>query len=209
MKFALFAACLLIFCSCGSPSATESPEVSSAIASDEVQPEPEKEEPVVVELNFSKEPAKTVLAFLKWYRKNYNTVNRIELVDQKITRAHPAYTVNTKGTDAYLALLGKSGYLSNIYLNGWRNYFRERDAWHYSNKQTEGPPRGFEYDFVLWTQEIDDALEAIAKAQVIEIQQLAADRMKVSVDIYMRLRFTLSETDGKWLIDDIENRGTE
>ena len=210
MKVQLLAVCFLTLFSCNNQR-DKSTTVSSAIASEEADndPEatPETSEVETFEADFSKEPAKTVLDFLKWYRKHYSAINRIVMVDQNITNAHPYYTVNTKGTDAYLRLLGKSGFLSPVYLDGWRNYFRERDAFLYSNHQTDGPPEGFQYDFVLWTQETDEALKKIDQAKIIEVQQMSADRVKISVDIYMRLRFTLSKTGDKWLIDDIENRG--
>jgi hypothetical protein len=160
--------------------------------------------------NVKHESVKTVFDFLKWYRTNYNQLNQIKLVnnsgaDQGSTKY---YSVNFKGTEDYLLRLRGSGYISDKYIDKWRRYFRECEENFKRNPQNDGPPDGFGFDFVLWTQEIDETLEKIDHPKLIGVKESLTISI-VKVDIMMRLGFTLSNSNGKWLIDNIENLGAK
>lgn len=72
------------------------------------------------------------------------------------------------------------------------------------NPQNDGPPYGFEYDLVLMTQEVDQAMDAIDNIKVTDVNE-SGDSAVVKVDIMTKLGFTLTKANGKWLIDDISN----
>ena len=160
--------------------------------------------------NVKHESVKTVFDFLKWYRTNYNELNQITLVNNSGTDldSKKYYSVNFKGTEDYLSRLKGSGVISDKYVDKWRRYFQEREGHFKKNPQKDGPPDGFEFDFILWTQEIDETLEKIDQPKLMEVKESSSSSI-VKVDIMMRLGFTLSKSNGKWLIDNIENLGME
>jgi hypothetical protein len=145
--------------------------------------------------------------FLKWYKQNYDAVNSPNTVNIPETDDPDLfYRVNFEGTEEYLYLLKSSGFISDTYLETWRDYFKKCDANFLKSKQNDGPPDGFEFDFVLWTQEIGSTLESI-DAIVITKTDEKGNTCFVEVDISMRLGFYLTKYNGLWLIDSIENLG--
>ena len=160
--------------------------------------------------NVKHESVKTVFDFLKWYRKNYNELNQIKLVNNSEADHDSTkyYSVNFKGTEDYLLRLKRNGFISDKYIDKWRRYFQEREENLRKNPQKDGPPDGFEFDFILWTQEIDETLEKIDHPKLIDVKESSTSSI-VKVDIMMRIGFTLSKRNGKWLIDNIENLGME
>lgn len=147
---------------------------------------------------------KTVLDFLAWYRSNYIEIFTIQLVDTD----GPYYRVDFEGTEAYLALLKESGYISDAYIARWREYFKKCDENFIEIEQPEGPAEGFEFDFVLWTQTIDETLEAISRPELLSCEKQDKG-YTVKVEISMRLGFRLSLYDGTWKIDEIFNVAAE
>jgi hypothetical protein len=158
--------------------------------------------------DFQHEPTKTVTNFLKWYKKNFDEISAIPMIDNYSIEYDSTkfYRVNFKGTEAYLSKLKSSGYISERYIKKWRIYFKEHDENFKKNPQNDGPPDGFEFDFVLWTQEIEGTLEAIDQLKVNETNE--TDNVAfIEIDISMRLGFYLTKYNGKWMIDAIENIG--
>jgi hypothetical protein len=154
--------------------------------------------------DLTKEPIKTVINFLKWYRENEKTLSKIQMVNiPSIEEKNSFYTVNFEKTEQYLAALKKSGFVSDKYMDQWRDYFKKADIKLKQNPMNDGPPDGFEFDFVLWTQEIDETLEAINNPKLISTQ-ITTDNAIVTLDILMRLEYKLSKQGDKWLIDDIQ-----
>jgi len=159
-----------------------------------------------------KEVAKGIVVnFMNWYKSNYDAINKIELVSDDLDSDPPKpYKVDTLGCIAYLKKFQESGFVSSKYLEKWSNYFKDREKYWDANPQFDGPPDGFEYDFVLFTQEIDETLASIKNIQILQIEKTDQNQISVKVDIAsMRLSFYLSEYDGKWLIDNIVNGSCE
>jgi hypothetical protein len=149
---------------------------------------------------------KAVENFLIWYRKNYRLISKIRLVDNTFVgdSNEVIYRVDFKQTEEYLSKLKSSTYISDKYIEKWRAYFKKSDEKFKKIKQNDGPPFGFEYDFVLWTQEIDQTLDAIDDIEFTSINE-NNNTSVIEVNIMMILRFTLTKVNGKWQIDDIEN----
>lgn len=141
----------------------------------------------------------TVLDFLKWYGKNESALGEIEKV--KAVEGEP-YELNTAGTEAYLAQLKGSGFISDIYLQGERAEFLEIAKELKENPQTDGPATGFDYDRVLLAQDWDD----LDKAKIVKVDE-SGNSSVVVANIAMPLELSLTKTDGKWLIDKIVNPG--
>lgn len=113
---------------------------------------------VTQRLELHKGPFGTVVHFLKWYRKNYTSNllrNLVNNADANTDTTKP-YSVNFKETERYLSDLKSSGFLSEKFLNTWRNYFRECDDYFIQHPQYDGPPDGFNYDLILNTQDVDE-----------------------------------------------------
>ena len=160
--------------------------------------------------SLSKEPVKTVVDFLRWYKKDHGALDQLHLVQHAGAEYDSTkfYAVNFVETEKYLDTLRASGYVSEKYLNKWRAYFKEQDDFMTKNPQNDGPPYGFEYDLVLMTQEVDQAMGAIDSLQVTDVNG-SGDSAVVNVDIMTQLAFTLTKANGKWLIDDIANEEGE
>ncbi len=170
----------------------------------------EKTESNIDEQLTNKESFNTVKDFLNWYKNNYKTVNQLNLVKNKDVNydSTKIYSVNFEESEKYLKKLKSSGFISDNYINKWRKYFKEHDEYFKKNPQNDGPPYGFEYDFVLLTQEIEKTLESIDKIKLVNVKESDKNSV-VKIDITIRLCFSLSKSDGKWLIDNIENLDIE
>lgn len=166
----------------------------------------EKTESNIDETYTNKESLNTVIDFLNWYKNNYETVNQLNLVKNKGVNYDSTkfYSVNFEESEKYLKKLKSSGFISDNYINKWRKYFKEHDEYLKKNPQNDGPPYGFDYDFVLLTQEIDKTIESNVKLKLLDIKE-SNESSIVKIDIMMRLSFSLSKCNGKWLIDNIEN----
>lgn len=160
-----------------------------------------------IQPDLTNEPAKTVVDFLKWHRQNHEKISKIQMVNiPPVENTNSFYTVNVDETERYLTLLKKSGFVSDRYLQQWRDYFKKAGIKLEQNPMNDGPPEGFEFDFVLWTQEIDETLEAINDPKLIS-SKITQNKAVLKIDILMRLEFKLSKQNGKWRIDDIQNLG--
>ena len=155
------------------------------------------------------EPSDRVVEFLKWYKTNINTVGRINMVHNNgnaIVDSTKLYSVNFDSTEIYLSLLKKSDFISDKYINKWREHFKQVDKDFKSNPQYDGSPEAFDFDLIMCSQEYDDDLKKIDKARVVdEVTNSVTSVLTFEFQSKMQLEFTLSNNKGKWKIDDIQN----
>ncbi|MBI2416497.1 MAG: hypothetical protein HYV28_01040 [Ignavibacteriales bacterium] len=150
----------------------------------------------------------TALDFMKWYKKNYDSIIAIEMVNNlpntKNYDSTKFYSVNFAGTEKYLNYLKSSGYVSDKYLDYWRANFKKSENNFKKHPVNDGIVEGFEYDFVLLTQEIEDALRMIETAKVVKgkIQNGKAE-VHLKLDKSWIYNYKLSFNGKKWLIDSI------
>lgn len=149
------------------------------------------------------QPTEAVISFLKWYRSHFDTMINIGLVNQDLKDSTGFYSVNFTETEHYLSEIKNSGFVSDQYLNNWRNYFVQADAQFKITHQNEGPPEGFDFDLIMWSQDFD--LTEIEQAKTLE--ELNGNHATVTVEFpyQYKLQYSLSDDHGKWLIDDIKN----
>lgn len=149
----------------------------------------------------SEQAIKVVCGFLKWYQVNYKKISEISLVDI----SGEFYSVDSLACEEYLRLLNNSGYVSHNYIKKWRTYFKEYSEQYKTASYSDGPPEGFEFDFVLHTQEIDDALYAINTIKILDCVIVDDMHRRIEIDIMPSiLTFLLSyRQDVGWLIDSI------
>lgn len=156
---------------------------------------------------FNKQPAGTILNFLRWYRANNTQLKKIEVVTHS---THPDsakyYVVNAEGTEKYLDELKKSGFVSDKYIARWRAYFNKCSEDLRKTPQTEAPVKGLDFDFVMLSKDCEDDLGHIEKSTV-EHQKIANDEGSVTVGLPTvgRLRYWIEKQDDKWLIVDIKD----
>lgn len=157
------------------------------------------------------EPVKTVKEFLKWYRDNEKRLGTFGMVNNcsTIYDSTKYYSVNFKSTEKYLTEMKKSGFISDKYINKWRQYFKKCETDFKNNPQFDGPPEGFEYNFVMWSQEYEEDLANIDKSKIIK-QKIDRNKSNLTLEFpsNTKLIYWLTNENNKWFIDDIENEHT-
>jgi hypothetical protein len=152
-------------------------------------------------------PAQTVKKFLAWYKQNSNQLQEIPLVlnfDNRGSDSTKLYRVNFEETEKYLSEFKKAGWVTEKYVGSWRLYFKEKDQYMIANSQWDGPPAGFEYDFVILAQDEDlEKLEQFKYVSVLNDGQ-TAEVICSFTDGYF-LHFLLSLQGEQWMIDTIRN----
>ena len=69
-----------------------------------------------IQPDLTKEPVKTVVDFLKWYRENYEKISKIQMVNMPPLEDHDSvYTVNFDKIEEYLTFLKTSGFIYCIF----------------------------------------------------------------------------------------------
>lgn len=155
-------------------------------------------------------PKKTIIDFLHWYKNNMTRLDSFSLVNTAFGGdTTKFYSVNFEATEAYLAEFKKSGFVSDKYVQVMRGYFKKCDDYLKKHPENDGPPDGFEFDLVMWSQEYDEDLANIDKSKVID-QTIADNKATVKLGFPTggHLLYKLSKQGDKWLIDRIENNWT-
>jgi len=150
-----------------------------------------------------------VINFLKWYRDNYKNIDKINLVNNSehaIYDSTKFYSVNFEATEKYLSIFKKSGYISDKYIDQWRQYFKKCEEKFKRDPENDGPPSGFDFDLVMWSQDYDEDLADLNKVNL-SIQKLSNYQCNViaAFESGMKLRYSLTQVNRRWLIDDIQN----
>jgi hypothetical protein len=157
--------------------------------------------------NYNSPATKTVVNFLKWYRDNMDRLAKIEMLNNYPSSEDSTkyYSVNFEGTEQYLTELKNSGYISDQYIATWRQYFVKCENDFKRIRQREGPPEGFEFDFIMWSQTYDDDLPNIEKANVRKYRE-NKDKASLILEFpsSMKIGYSLRSENGKWLIYDIK-----
>lgn len=151
-------------------------------------------------------PETTILNFLKWYKDN-GTNLAIDLVSGNSGGEWDStkfYAVNFPATEKYLKTLTETGMLSNKYADKWRDYFKKCDKQFKDQPQNDGPPEGFEYDFVLFSQE-DPGLSELDKIKFDVLKKDAnLAQIQVNFPSDYHYNYHLSKRGQHWTIDNIE-----
>jgi hypothetical protein len=156
---------------------------------------------------FKKQPAGTVLNFLRWYRANVNQLKKIELVKHSDNPdSSMYYVVNEAGTEQFLAALQQSGFVTDNYIARWRAYFRQCNDNLRKTPSKEAPVPGLDFDLVMLSKDYEDDLAGIEKSTV-ENQKVANDQGSITIGLPTvgRLKYWINKQDGKWMIEDIKD----
>ena len=149
-------------------------------------------------------PKRVVHNFLMWYKKNRTNLQKFRLVRANPGDSTKAYRVDFKETEKYLTELKKSGFLSDQYINSFRQYFETADANLKMNPQYDGPAEGFGFDLVLKAEEADEILDRIPKLKMVT-KPIDPDTTKVYVKLpYVYMVLKLIRSGNTWLIDSLD-----
>ncbi|TVT38338.1 hypothetical protein FNT36_19255 [Hymenobacter setariae] len=152
-------------------------------------------------------PEQAVRDYLNWYSANYNKLptNFIKTVGGNDTLGY--YAVNSQVTENWLAAVQKSNLVSATFLQNWRSYFKQYADTLRLHPQNDGPPSGFDYDFLMLSQEADTKLTEL-QAGTFTTKLLNPARAVVAAlgpqhDGWREgMTFTLAKSAaGKWQID--------
>ena len=183
---------------CSSADKTKMPNIGNNFAVDAIPPSDQA---------FNKQPAASILNFLRWYRAHSSDLKKIEIVTHS---ANPDsakyYVVNAAGTEQYLDELKKSGFVSDKYIARWRAYFNMYTEKLKKAPQTEAPINGLDFDFVMLSKDCEEDLKRIEKSTV-DHQKIANDEGSITVGLPTvgRLKYWIEKQDGKWMIVDIKD----
>lgn len=152
-------------------------------------------------------PEKTVREYLHWYTANHNKLptNFVEKVGGQDTTGY--YAVNFQVTENWLTAVRKSGLLSKTYLQHWRSYFKQYADTMHLHRQNDGPASGFEYDFLMLSQEADVRATELQAGTFTTRMTSATSAIVVALGPQHEgwregLTFKLTQAaTGKWLID--------
>lgn len=160
--------------------------------------------------SLDKQPAKTIIDFLKWYRINQDIQGGlVNNADGKTLDSTKFFSVNFEGTEKYLSQLKSTGFISEKYLDKWREYFKKCEDDFKKNRYNEPPIEGFDYDFIMLSQEFDEDLKNVEKSKIVS-QSILNDNaiIKIYFPNGNKLIYKLTKHADKWIIDDIA-RGFE
>jgi hypothetical protein len=187
-----------VLAACSSADKTKMPALGNNFAVDATPPSDEA---------FNKQPAGTILNFLQWYRSNVTQIKQIELVNHSTNPdSSNYYVVNADGAEQYLDAFQKSGFVTDNYIDKWREYFRKCNDNLRKSPQTETPVKGLDFDLVMLSKDYKEDLTRIEKSTV-EWQNVSNDVGSITVGLPSagRLKYKIIKQDGKWLIDDIKD----
>ncbi|MFZ1704194.1 MAG: hypothetical protein WAT79_07595 [Saprospiraceae bacterium] len=158
-----------------------------------------------ITLSDSTQMVHTIQSFLHWYQKNYDEVQTFRLT---FTNKSGQYQVDTTACNAYLKYLQSSGYLSEVYVGLWRDYFTSKAESFVQFPQFEGPPEGFDFDLIVLTQEPELLLNFIENL-TFEIVASTKNKAVVLASGEWPYLFEMNKEGGRWLIEYISIREPE
>jgi hypothetical protein len=145
---------------------------------------------------------KSVYDFLQWYKKNIRKANSFGMIDYDTKGL--AY-VKTKACQDYLSFIKTSKQVSSKYIGYWKKYFEDEAQKIKKDKLTKDDvPEGFDFDFVLITQEPEIILDSIGKLDF-KLVSLNSKNAVMEISLpgneYIKYEFEMQRTPNGWMID--------
>lgn len=161
----------------------------------------EKDRTVII---IKEDPApvnKVIIDFLKWYKANLHKANSFRIL---IKDSAGNFMINRKAVTAYLNFMRSSKCLSANYLAYWQTYFDDKAIQLSKDKIQSDIPEGFDFDFVLITQEPEIILNNISrlKLKTVSISKtVALIGVKLPSDNSVEYEFEMYKSKDGWQID--------
>ena len=103
---------------------------------------------------------KVITKFLQWYKINLHKANSFPLLNKD---SAGNYMVNKKAVSEYLNFLKSSKFISGKYIAHWQIYFDDKAAELNTHPIKSDMPEGFDFDFILITQEPETVLNQLSR----------------------------------------------
>ena len=142
----------------------------------------------------------TVIKFLKWYKANLNKANSFPLL---IKDSAGNFMVNKSACTDYLNFLKSSNCISQKYIDYWQVYFADKATELRDHPGQSDMPEGFDFDFVLISQEPELVLNQIGRIKFKNISMNASVAMiglKWPGKNSMEYEFEMYKTKSGWQI---------
>lgn len=144
--------------------------------------------------------------FLAWYKINGESLEQQPIItglNPDTVKTGMRVVINMEAVDDYLQRFRQGGYVSEIFLHGIRNYYKEI-ADEYIKKPIldyEGSIPGLEAD-IIFGFEPEEILDHIKEAQFSKVSIVSHKALvKLTVSKYISYVISLTNNNGKWLID--------
>jgi hypothetical protein len=191
MRNLVLGALLVVVASCGSPAAEQKMTRAAPSAA-------------------GADPARTAREFVEWYAGKMDSLSAIHLVSLDASKPDSLehFVADYKAIDQWLAMVQRSHKVSPAYLAYWRTHcYNYADTLRLAARG--GPPYGFDYEFLMLSQE-PDTRAAELKAGTFTVAGQSGNRARVQARGPQHegwregLDFSLSQyPDRGWLIDSI------
>ena len=155
----------------------------------------------------------TIINFLKAYKKsNYDShfgykkelITNVAFVKNDTVTY---YRVNFKNAEEFYKVLEKTNYFSMEFIEAMRQNFKENDNFMLKDPANDGPPYGFDYDWILSTQEPELYLQNWAKIKVVSEKKMIPKYQEVVLQFEYgnKLQFLMKKEDFIWKICTIKS----
>jgi hypothetical protein len=155
-------------------------------------------------VNDSSNIRKTITSFLEWhYKVRRNGLDTAIVKGTEGDSLHP-YRIDFKESKKYLQFLQSSNFLSDKFINSLYQYLVRCDSNFVKHRQYEWVPFGFDVDII--TRDFDDEI-IIENVKNCRITKLKRNKNTAFVEVefitHYKYQFELTNYNGKWLIDKI------
>ena len=140
-----------------------------------------------------------VQSFLKWYKDNYENINPYELIIYNKNGSKNNFEIDADKFNSFIKTFNKPGFFSEKYIINLKKYILNCEYKFQTNDNMD-VPEGFDFDFILITQAIEDTFKAIDNFKI-----LSYERNNFCIMLDTKLCFTLIKENEKWVIDSIYN----
>lgn len=141
-----------------------------------------------------------IIKFLKWYKVNLNKANNFPIL---IKDSAGNFMVNKAACANYLKFLKTSECISQKYIDHWKIYFDDKATELRDHPLQSDVPEGFDFDFILITQQPELVLSQIDRAKFKTISMNASVALigvKWPGKNAMEYEFEMYKTKAGWQI---------
>jgi hypothetical protein len=119
----------------------------------------DRKEIILAPENDSTQVQTSIVSFLQWYKLNIGKTNKFSIL---INDSNGYFKVNRKAYTGYLDFIKSSSFVSDRYIDYWKIYFADKEDYLANQSIKTYVPEGFDFDFVLVTQEPELVLNNIS-----------------------------------------------
>jgi len=162
-------------------------------------------EKIILMKNDTVKAQQVIIKFLKWYKVNLSNANNFPIL---IKDSADNFMVNKAACTDYLNFLKTSQCISRKYIKHWKVYFDDKASKLSDHPLQSDVPEGFDFDFVLITQEPDLVLDQIdhIKFKTISMNaSVAVIEVKWPRINSLEYKFEMYKTIAGWQIGYISN----